>query len=216
MKQDYYADEDLYYALYEDLNRIFGGISIDEFARFFKQRLQASPLNEELFAEQEIKEFEGVIKEIDKLNCIPDYVPQDPNYYKAKGYITYLNSITVPNDTAGEYDKDIPGKLQSELVNYITISVENLHRLMTGDNIKPGTSAKWIGKNRADAFRFAYWLTNGEGRYKQRFNQNIQIEGRPLHANDGYKKEKSDKEDHTKSFMEQQGTIWDILRNYPK
>ena len=103
-------------------------------------------------------------------------------------------------DTIEQYDYKA---LHEKLAPYISISTENLQRLIEGDNIKPGTSAKWIGKNTADAYRFAYWLSPKNSprhkRFKAFFNNNIT--GIAVHENQ--------RKDLVIGLC---GSIWDVLK----
>lgn len=162
-----------------------------------------------VFAERELNTIEYYIKEIET------YYPYskndliyEPIYTLAKGYINYLNTIIKATDsTQKEENNSKYNTLHCKLVNYITISTENLQRLIEGDNIKPGTVAKWIG-SRADAYRFAYWLYNGKTNnyFKKHFNNSgIELPGTPLHQ-----------KDISGTERELAGSIWTILEVFQK
>lgn len=114
-----------------------------------------------------------------------------------------LENTEEHEERANKQETNSYQELRERLTTYISITTEDLKKLIEGQPLQKG-AAKWIGKP-IEAYRFAYWL-NPEGterhkNFKAFFNNNIA--GVKVHGN------------QSKGLvLGLEGSIWDILKQY--
>lgn len=155
--------------------------------------------------------IELVEKYIDELKII-NPVNNDSNTQNANDPVPAFEQSNSKFQTLQkEYQQEANSidyeELRKELAKYIFISKESLRSLVEYGTIEPGASATWNGR-RADAYRFARWLSPDDNHFKNVFNKAIKMNGSPLRSSDG---------DETKGFvLELSGSIFDVLKKYNK